>query len=64
VPKGKVLVEMYISVPTDRAYYDERTERDVAELENVVLSPDQANGIEIDVTGNDTVNFDLRRAKR
>jgi hypothetical protein len=64
VPRGKVTAEMSISVPTGRSSFNDRVQREVAELENVVLVPEQRKGIEIEVSGNDARDFDLKRSKK
>jgi hypothetical protein len=62
VPKGKVFAYVHMSIPTGRTFRSERTGKDEQELENVVLAEDEENGIEVNVTGEETVNFDLHRA--
>jgi hypothetical protein len=64
VPKGNVTAFIRMAIPTGRTYRDERTGKDVSDLENVVLAADEEDGIEVDVSGDNTVNFDLHRAKR
>jgi hypothetical protein len=64
VPRREVLAHIRLSIPTGRTYRDERTGKDVSELENVVLTAEQEDGIELNVTGNDIVNFELHRAKK
>jgi hypothetical protein len=53
-----------MSIPTGRTYRSDRTGKQEDELENVVLAPEEDDGIELNVTGDETVNFDLHRATR
>lgn len=64
VPRGSVRATIRMSVPTGRTIQDDRTGQNTSELENVVLEPAEAAGIELDVTGDATVDFDLHRANR
>lgn len=64
VPKGKVLAYLNISIPTGRTYRTGPNGKDESELENIALTAEEADGIEVDVAGDDTVNFGLHRAKR
>jgi hypothetical protein len=64
VPKGQVLAYVHMSIPTGRTYRSDRTGKQEDELENVVLAPEEDDGIELNVTGDETVNFDLHRATR
>jgi hypothetical protein len=63
VPKGDVVAQMSITVPTGHTYRSDRTGQNVEELENVVLAPDQARGIPLQVGDDANVNFELKRAK-
>jgi hypothetical protein len=64
VPKGEVLAYIRMSIPTGRKYRDERTGKDVSEQENVVLTAEEEDGIEVNVVGDEMIDFDLHRAKR
>lgn len=63
VPRGKVIAEVNISLPTGRTRPSGRGQ-DEPELKSVVLIAEQADGIELDVTGNATVDIQLQRAKK
>ena len=64
VPQGSVRATVHMSIPTGRTLRDDRTGQNTSELENVVLDMAEAGGIELDVTGDATVDFDLHRANR
>lgn len=63
VPTGDIVAEISITIPTGETYYSDRTGQEVEKLENVQLAPEQEDGIELTVTGDETVNFDLHRNK-
>jgi hypothetical protein len=63
IPRGKVIAEVFIALPTGRTRATGRGQ-DEPEVKDVALVAEQADGIEVDVTGNATVDFDLRRAKQ
>ena len=65
VPRGTVLAVFSISVPTGRTLQgDLRTGEGNREFKSVALSPDQSVGIELEVTDDDTVNFELISDKK
>lgn len=64
VPEGKVLAVLSISIPTGRTFQgDLRTGESGRQFESVVLSANQASGINLEVTDDANVNFDLKRDK-
>jgi hypothetical protein len=60
-PMGKVTAEVSLSVPTGKTYKSDRTGQQVTETKLVELLPEQAAGIEIDVTGDTTFDLDLNK---
>lgn len=63
VPKVKLLAVVSIAIPTGRTVKSDRMGGEEPEFETVLLSADQASGIELNVTGDANVNFELRRGK-
>jgi hypothetical protein len=64
VPQGTVLAFIHLSIPTGQTLRDERTGQNISKLENVLLVAEEEEGIEVSVTSDATVDFDLHRAKR
>jgi hypothetical protein len=62
-PRGKVIADVNIALPTGRTRPSGRGQEE-PELKTVVLAADQADGIELDVTGDASVDLELRRAKQ
>jgi hypothetical protein len=63
-PRGSVLAIMSLSIPTGKMVMSERMGTEVPEIKTVMLSQEQAGGIALDVTDDETTHdFSLESAK-